>query len=426
MLSLNSRDAVQHLDEIRDYVDGILAGKRNVNGVKNCIKDNLGRISKGTVVFDVDILELHRKDKPFIMACYPDADELNAKSQNLVNALNKTDYQGFREEWNSFHKWVIEIDSNILEVGNRLCVENGSQFVAILCHELGHVMHTQPMRLVTNYKYKLGQFKMYERVFLQKGPSITKLFIPMFVAIDGLKVIVSKPGEVAEEFQADFSVPKEYLGYMVDYIEHRILTNPDTASGIVVTKEEYDNQQNKGMEFTRECIFLMKKRRDALKVYLQTMHALSHSKYIRKLASLIGNHAIGVDPKTGKEDKRRVMYMMENFNKQEEAAIRESVALLEAINVTERDVTLLAIEAEGIRTTDDKYYILNTVYDYMEAIEEKYAKAAKKNKPTDAPNLMADKRYKMLQDIRKKVIDTKVVDSEHYGVFIKYPKGYEG
>lgn len=427
MLKLNTPEAKQYLDNIRDYVDGILTGKKVKYGIIKCVQDNLGRLTNGKTVFDVDIINLGFKDKPFIMACYPDVDELNAKCSNLIRTLNDGNPVLFKEEWNSFHKWCIEIDGRILDTKNNLiCVENGSQFVAILCHELGHVMHTQPMRLVVNYKHKMGQFKMYERVFMDKGMSLHKLFLPMFIAIDGLRVVVNKPGEVVEEFQADFATPDEYKPHMVDYIEHKILTNPMTAHGIVVTREEFNTEQNKGIEFTKECIFLMKKRRDALSTYLNTMHALTHSAYIKKMVTLISKRSMGIDPETGKVDKKRAMYMMESYARDEERALKESVALLEAINVTERDITLLSIEAEGIKNTDDKYYILNTIYDYMEAIEEKYAKAAKKNKPTEAPSLMADRRYKMLQDLRTKVINTKVIDGEHYGVFIKYPKGYEG
>lgn len=426
MLKLNTPNAKKYLDDIRDCVDGVLKGKRSVSGVCTCVKDNLGRITNGEIVFDVSMLDIGYKEKPFIMACYPDAEELNSKCSNLVKCLNQNNYSEFLDEWNSFHKWCIEIDANILKLNNTLCVENGSQFVAILCHELGHVMHTQPMKLVGNYKYKMAQFKVYEKLFMEKGVSLHKLFLPMFVAIDGLRVIVRKPGAVAEEFKADFATPDEYKGHMIDYIDHKILANPSTAHGIIVTKEEYDAEQSKGVEFTKECIFLMKKRRDALNTYLNTLHALTHSTYVRKLVGLISNYTLGIDHDTGKVDKRRAMYMMESYNRDEELISREASATLESIHVTERDIVLLGVEAEGIQTTDDKYYLLNTIYDYMEALEDKYVKAAKKNKPTQFSSLATDKRYIMLQQLREKVVKMQVTDGEHYGVFIKYPKGYEG
>ena len=94
---------------------------------------------------------------------------------------------------------------------------------------------------------------------------------------------------------------------------------------------------------------------------------------------------------------------------------------------------MLEVEAESIETTDDKLWIIQTIYDYLEAISEQQAKRYKKmgnGKPSkaDIDQMMAnDARVDRLNKLRAKVMATKVHDMEdHYGVFVRYPRGYEG
>ena len=47
--------------------------------------------------------------------------------------------------------FYIAVDFRLLTKGQSICVDDGNQFVAILCHELGHVTFENPKRLLENY-----------------------------------------------------------------------------------------------------------------------------------------------------------------------------------------------------------------------------------------------------------------------------------
>ena len=111
----------------------------------------------------------------------------------------------------------------------------------------------------------------------------------------------------------------------------------------------------------------------------------------------------------------------------------ESAAVLEAVKVTDRELTILEIEAENIETMDDKLWIIQTIYDYLEAISKQQVDRYKKmgnNRYTyaDIDQMMAnDNRVDRLNKLRAKVMQMKTQEMEdHYGVFVRYPKGYEG
>src|SRR5699024_8212061 len=112
---------------------------------------------------------------------------------------------------------------------------------------------------------------------------------------------------------------------------------------------------------------------------------------------------------------------IKQFERECNRVAMEAVSVLEATKITDRELTMLEVEAESIETTDDKLWIIQTIYDYLEAISEQQAKRYKKmgnGKPSkaDIDQMMAnDARVDRLNKLRAKVMATKVHDMEdHY------------
>ena len=99
--------------------------------------------------------------------------------------------------------------------------------------------------------------------------------------------------------------------------------------------------------------------------------------------------------------------------------------LTEAAKVTTRDLDILSIQAENIKTPEDKMYMIHKVYDYIEAIDAENVKKVKKD--GTAPKAIKDTRLDRLNAIRTKILATSVTSAdERYGLYVKYPAGYEG
>ena len=114
--------------------------------------------------------------------------------------------------------------------------------------------------------------------------------------------------------------------------------------------------------------------------------------------------------------------------------VRESfLDLLDSIGnmkkVTQRDIDMLKVEAQKIVNTDDKLYVLDSVHGKLDIIETSLALLESgdqlKIKKVKATKSALLEMKKELDTIRDSVIKHEV-KSDTYGLFIKYPQGYEG
>lgn len=422
-IDLNSN--IQELRELEKAADACLRGDVTTKYLSAKTKDCLGRITNGKMRFETQIIKV-KSHKPFIMCVYPDVEDLENRSSVLIKALNDGNLEAFMTTWNTIPNWTIEVDSRLFDPTSSIHLDNGGQYVAILCHELGHVMNTHPAMLSHNYRKNKVAYKMYEKVFLKK-PFISLLFLPMFVCVSGLRIVIQKPSHDINEIAADMRVPDEYKSHLMDYIQFHILNRPN--SGVVVTGEEYSNEQDRGIEFTRSCISLMHKRRHVIKAQLATQYKVSDSPYFKKVCNTTSKvvSKIGID--TDKRDLTGDRYIEESFNRVHDEVVKECYSVLEAMSVSERDIVMIQVDIENMRTPEDKSYVLNTIFDFIESLEHRKSKAAKKYKDVDKIPVDAtlELRLKQLRELQKKAMDTPVSQyGNHYGVFVRYPEGYEG
>lgn len=416
---------IEELKLMQRDADSCIIGKMSPETLCTKVEDHLGRISNGKVRYKISIVEVKSKH-PFIMCVYPDENELESRAQGLVHSINTGKLDEFTALWNDIPKWTIEIDSRLFQKNSGIALDNGGQFVAILCHELGHINNTHPMKLFLNYQKNKAQYSVFEKVILTK-PIMTLLFLPMFVCAAGLRIVISKPSHDINEIAADMRVPDEFKPYLMEYTENHIINRPE--SGIIVTEQEFDNEQDTGIRFTRSCIELMKKRRNVLKLHLSTQYKVSESPYFKNICKIASKAITGELTDNMRRALTRDKYLTESFERDYNEALRESYSVLESMSVTDRDIVMLTIEAENISTPEDKQYIISTIYDFYDALMHQKEKVAKKFKNVDniPASATIDMKIKRLNEIEKKVMATPVSrNGDYYGVFIKYPAGYEG
>lgn len=377
----------------------------------------------------------HYTKQPFIACIRPDIEELNKKSAELVNILNdpKKGQQEYLEKWCEIKNWEVTLDPRLLTKNHPCCVENGDQFVAILCHEIGHVFNRDPIAFVINYRTAMISATKMERMMMSKSPIIRKLILPMFVHTEQFKLIVKNRDAAEIELAADAYVPAEFAPALVSYIENHVLIRPETNK-LVLDKEAYDGEQQLAVNYSKSTVDLMKRRRDVLKKQINAQyHSPDNDNYLKRMLQFMGKAVGHYDPNTDQTSVLSEALDIKQFDREYDRVALESAAVLEAVKVTDRELTILEIEAENIETMDDKLWIIQTIYDYLEAISKQQADRYKKmgnGKPSkaDIDQMMAnDNRVDRLNKLRAKVMQTKTQEMEdHYGVFVRYPKGYEG
>lgn len=420
---------IKYLDMIRDKVDASIRKGYSERVSEAFIANNLSRACADGKTFTVKYIHMKKHENTFIMRVYPDIDELKAMAKPLMEKLNGGDFVSI---WSNITKWHIEIDDRILTKGTNIAVDNGSQFVAILCHEVGHTLNAFPAKLVMNYRFNKATASILDKALMSTfGRIIFILCLPMFVCINGFRIIISRPGATLNEMSADLRVPDKYKPYLIDYTNNHIIPNP-MAPGIVVTVQDYDNEQKKGIEFSRSCINLMKQRAAVLKIHLATFGKLSSSPYLAQMSNMMVSELGGCGEYENAVESYKAM---ELFNREYDMAVAEAKKMSLACEqriVSERDIMLLQCDIDAMETVDDKTYVLNTIFDYIESLEKNKEKAIKKIKDSkkvpDTSKLFDDK-IKQLNDMKTEVMKRKIssyTNGNEYAVYVKYPKGYEG
>lgn len=432
-MSILSKTEQSHINGIIQEVNLYLQRKSTIERILRIMRLSVPKVLLPTK--NVNIILNTSNRNPFIMSITPDINELDKIQETLIDILNDPKYRtmDFVRNWCEINTWTLEIDHFILDLHSPLCVEDGEQFVAILFHEIGHVMTENPMALVYNYKLNLAKFTIFEKVALTEYRSSIirkRLYIPMFLHTLPFQILIRNNRKtMMDEIRADSYIPDEYKGAFVSYIEHHVLNHP-SKTYLIVDESEFKSNQKIGINFTKETINMLDTRMDILKRQLQAQYNSPESTNAVKQALKFICDAIGFNVITESTNLNTEYRVKNQCRAICEQCHTKATQVLESTKVTDKDLIILEVQSEDITTVDDKLYMIHRIYDYIESItaeKDKLEKASKKHAPSVTEMKMLDDKLKYLMKLRSKVMDTEVSSSEgRYGLFIKYPKGYEG
>ena len=96
--------------------------------------------------------------------------------------------------------------------------------------------------------------------------------------------------------------------------------------------------------------------------------------------------------------------------------------------ISRQDIDIVRVECENIETVDDKIYLLEKLYRIGGAIEVSLDMIAdpKNNKRVKQTKNELENLKRELDDVRSIILKQPVNVEKTYGLWVKYPKGYEG
>ena len=165
---------------------------------------------------------------------------------------------------------------------------------------------------------------------------------------------------------------------------------------------------------------------------LDAQYKLSPNGYFKDVCKKVLTSISGMNPDTGKTDPVKESRIYQRMDAALEGLDVKVESILESRNIEDRDIIILQADADSISSSMDKAYVINTAFDYMEVLNRRRNKILKKTKETDQKKLdaltkMENQKIAQLNKIVDDVMTKKVTYyGDHYGVFIKYPEGYEG
>jgi len=426
-------------------LDDLLNIDKCFMAIKNkvAVEENLNKISLIlNRLYDIKckICIVNNKNNTFFgMNVFPAVSTMDMMVESIVN--NQSSMNDILKIWEKNDEWTIEIDSILLY--DLSLNTNPSELTAVLLHEIGHVVYsnTIPQRLYKVIKFKIVKmnYQMKQLISTEKIRKLFNIAIIESCSSKNYNYINNDTEKVADKFVIRYGYGEE----LESFINKLVKTQGNSL--VNRTDKDIENDINVVVNWTvlnlKELEFRKKSLRTALKVEMLK----NPSELTKKIITDIYVSFFGES-----NDKYRMLLSEQaGFNGDDTYEELRSYQMLdefvsrvltEAANnifdkngklkkITQNDIDILSVEAEKIDSVDDKIYLLDKLYsqlelvnmgiDYIESNERDLSSRITQSKRT-----LLDMR-EQLERIRKEVLAAKIIE-KNYGVFIRYPIGYEG
>lgn len=372
----------------------------------------------------------------------------------IINSLNNLDFKNIRAIWQQ-SAWHIDIDARMLyDISNKL---TSAEMATLLLYCIEQVVfdYDTPIRIA----YTIAKFEMDMKEidkYIARSSRINDIFMIPFMLGCSYSTFILNDKKNLEHLHANSIIAatdKSFARYISAV--KKIYFTYGAAEIVDQSQFMIDKKIIAILNWIYEGLNDL--RHSALRLIenIQRFMVACRSPYVRLLfknmmlhfnstAPVQGTHQRGINP----VGDTFVSYTSEDYVNPELQALRdkqkndywkeyiascESKFMGEFIDnrgyikkVTTEEIDMIRVEAEGIESIDDKVYLLEKLYKHiatidaaLDMIESGNAKKVKQTKN----QLLAIKAY--AQETRAYIMKYKIQPSR-YGLYIKYPAGYEG
>ena len=372
----------------------------------------------------------------FGMNIYPAHNIMDRMIDNIV-VDKPSDIDTVCKLWAENNEWYLEIDSILLYDMNLNA--SPAEMTAVLLHEIGHIVYsnTIPQRISKILRYKLMRLNYQTRALAQNN-KIRKLFKLTILESCSIKNFRfdNKKEHIADKFVVHYGYGEyldSFIGKLIKSQGNQLVNRSDSE-----VEQDIDAIVNwtvnnlKGLEF----------RKNGLRTALKVEMLKSPSKYVKDTVEDIYQSLFRKSTDKYREllseqysevphDVYSEMQADENFVKMCNRIVAEASHTIfdnlgKLKKVQQVDIDVLQVEVDKIRTNDDKIYLLDRLYGMLETVNMAldYISLGKEKKVSQSKSTLTNMKDQ-LERIREEILAVKIIDSE-YGVFIRYPKGYQG
>jgi hypothetical protein len=383
--------------------------------------ERIQRIIKRNFDIDFTISIVDNDTNQFFgMSIYPSKNQIQMLIDNILNKKASSDV--IVELWQKNKSWVLEMDS-ILIWDSRLNT-NPAEMVAVLLHEIGHIVYsnTVPQRINKILRYKMMTASITVRKLIE-WPKAQRLVQLVFIEACSSKNY--RYVNLNTERVADTFVTKMGYGENLDEFINKLIASQGNSL-VNRTDSQLDRDVTAAVNWTFTNIGDLEFRKTGIRVALQAELLKSPSRFVKEVVYDIKKVFFNEDSDQYATAVTE-QYLVSEFNtivKEGLLSIFDKNGKVKKIN--QSDVDILVVEASKIENEDDKIYVLDLVYDKLNTINAALDMIQNGNKDkviVSKDTLMAFKSQ--LEKIRLMALETPIRPKQ-YGVFMKYPKGYEG
>ena len=401
--------------------------------------------------FEVAIID--GKSEFFGMRVYPDLEEFN----KFIFKNSDSDGIKFCKSWiYDIEKYDIEIDKNMFDTS--IISFNPQEMTAMILHELAHVAFNDKVseKLYTSIKINRSLLKLNERKAVAKMQAVLYI-IPALVACGMHQWNIGKNG-IFEEYTADkIFGATEYSRHMSSAL-NKIIEAYGTT--IVLSDSEQDGLIDTKVKWCNINIIDISHRRELIQRDIFMMAASSKSKYFKKAClNVLTRFGIGMHDKysnalvatesiiagidSGDYQLSGILSKFEfddtiprqfgNYSSIVKNAL-ESTITWSCANESSKnkipsmpsdyDIDVISVDIDRIENHADRIYTLDLIHNRLDQLCE-FEEYVEFNGTINRFKSKIASQKHQLEQMRTQVLNKKSLNKQ-YGVFVKYPSGYEG
>ena len=408
--------------------------KKDVNSSLLAISNTLRREYGKT--FTIEIIK-NKTNVFFGMNIYPSPSKLMDIAQRM--SLNEhMSQEELTDWWNQIDSWCIEIDSLLFDDINMDI--QADELTALLLHEIGHVVISDEVPKSCLKIFKVNFFKQdlgFRNIFydgnIKRDVIGYVMSFPLIEACSNKSFFKRNFGKLKynqaleREFYADKYVLKcGYGDALYNFIEKLIMYGQNDM--VNKTCDEKANELTMVTNWSFDNINSLTMRRGKLYKALKVEMKRNPSTVVKTIATNL-NHMIFKEPDGDFQNTNTLIIESFIINGLTKAA-NNVTRLLDKYNRVKpckmRDLDIFEVEIANINTVDDKMYVIECIHDELDKADYalmllEYGKNDRVTQSRSTIQAYKDSALKLLKQAKEAKIP-----EERYGLFIKYPKGYEG
>jgi len=419
----------------------------NIQSMKRVLSRMFG------VKFNLTLVDNENSNKLFVANIFPEMG-LCRKIVDLVIDEDRNNIDRIRDLWAEIDELHMDMDSRLFF--SQSSGLNPEEIAALLIYNIESVLMTFDVVNEVNYIVRKNfNLQSYANNKIARSNICRKLFIlPFFTACTWTNFPFNNDLPEGSCIVSDSELNSVYLGAV------RKLIALDGNDKVDVDRHQLCVEIQGICDWIFACVSDMKYSTRMLKSTLKKLLMVQQSYYIKNILidilhdfgardlddeKLLDGHQTIKESYTGRViSPKAIEFRQRMRDNAVQKRIDKVVAVAESFSdlfdnvgfmkkVTQRDIDVLRVAAQKIRSADDKLYVLDDVHDYLDIVEGSLAILNSSDSNKARKVRMSKETLKdfesQLNDIREAIINKHVGRGgrpEPSTIFIKYPTGYEG
>lgn len=379
------------------------------------------KTNSSEVIFNVSVIE-NKTNNLFGASVYPSYETL-VKVTKLLTEERPTS-EILSEVWRDSNEWNIEIDS-ILLYDTYLKASPG-EILAVLLHELGHVAFSNsvPERLNRVFRtYTMLQSVRIKNILKDSNVNKKILHFPIIAACASTNFKIGN--NIKKEVIADdFAYRCEYGEELVSFIDKLILSNGNSL--INRSENSMDDDVKIFMQWSVENLSELQYRKNKLKRSLKLELLRNPSKYTRQIVEAIRNEMFGNDKGDSYTQLVQESFIINGIRKAKNNTTKYIDKIHKLKPLKWRDLDMYEAELLRVESVDDKIFLLENLHDELDRanLALQLIEQGRMDKVGQSKQTIQEYKIEVIKLIEKaKSIE---IHKEKFGLYVKYPEGYEG